>query len=301
MKIFISWSGDRSKALAEVLYQWLPAVIQAVKPYYSPDDIAKGTRWGVEIAKELEASRVGLICLTPDNPTAPWIMFEAGALSKSLDQSRLCPILFDLDPSDIQGPLVQFQACRFGREEMDRVVRMINGELGDQALAPDVLASVFDMWWPQLQERVAEVLATQDSAPPVSRSEREILEELLELMRLGDSPQYIVDRLDRLEASLDRLTDTLGIAATSDLPIPGYDPARAQIHRVRFAGAREKWPNAREALYATGRISMIEMEHSDGIFDVTLTTRGPLNRRALYRLLTAAGFAILPRAIEVST
>jgi hypothetical protein len=73
MKVFISWSGARSKAIAEILRQWLPGVIQAVKPYYSPDDISKGARWSSEIGKELEAARVGLICLTRENLEAPWI------------------------------------------------------------------------------------------------------------------------------------------------------------------------------------------------------------------------------------
>jgi hypothetical protein len=77
MRVFISWSGETSKLLAEILRQWLPAVIQAVKPYYSPDDITKGTRWSGEIAKILEESKIGLICLTGQNLDAPWIMFEA--------------------------------------------------------------------------------------------------------------------------------------------------------------------------------------------------------------------------------
>ncbi len=73
MKVFITWSGKTSKALAEVFREWLPGVIQAVKPYYSPDDITKGSRWFPEISKELEESRVGLICLTRDNLQEPWL------------------------------------------------------------------------------------------------------------------------------------------------------------------------------------------------------------------------------------
>src|ERR1051326_1201012 len=82
MKVFISWSGPLSQKLAAMLRVWLPSVIQVVKPYYSPDDINKGTRWAAEISKELEESQVGLLCITPDNLYSPWIMFEAGALSK---------------------------------------------------------------------------------------------------------------------------------------------------------------------------------------------------------------------------
>jgi hypothetical protein len=54
MKVFISWSGERSRAIADVMRRWLPSVLQSVRPYFSPDDVAKGSRWSSEIAKELE-------------------------------------------------------------------------------------------------------------------------------------------------------------------------------------------------------------------------------------------------------
>ena len=56
MKVFISWSGDLSGAIAEVVRKWLPGVIQCIKPYYTPNDIEKGTRWFDDVSKELEAS-----------------------------------------------------------------------------------------------------------------------------------------------------------------------------------------------------------------------------------------------------
>src|SRR3989454_7866890 len=113
MKVFISWSGDRSRTIADVLRRWLPSVLQAVRPYFSPDDIAKGTRWSSEIAKELEASKIGIICLTGDNLSAPWLMFESGALAKNLDKSFVIPLLVGIKQSDVSGPLAQFQLTVF--------------------------------------------------------------------------------------------------------------------------------------------------------------------------------------------
>lgn len=215
MKVFISWSGEASGNLAEVLRQWIPGVIQAVKPYYSSGDVAKGARWTSEIAKELEESRVGLICLTRENLEAPWLIFEAGALSKSLDKSRVCPILFDLEPTDLKGPLAQFQASKFQKNEIKRVMKTINAELGENALPDDVLDSVFDMWWPRLEERVQEELEKQDvSESKRVRSERDLLEEILQLSRLqSNSSQQaysfhpkIIDKL--LEAHEAMIRDT---------------------------------------------------------------------------------------------
>jgi len=187
MKVFISWSGDLSKNIAETLRQWLPGVIQALKPYYTPDDITKGTRWNSEISKELDASKLGIICLTKDNLESPWIMFEAGALSKNIDKSKVCPILFNVELSDIQGPLIQFQAAKFSKTEMKKVVKMMNAELSEFGLAPDVLDTVFEMWWPKLQEKVeAEVKKFLQKGTPDKgdvREERDILEEILFLTR----------------------------------------------------------------------------------------------------------------------
>jgi hypothetical protein len=183
MKVFISWSGEKSRRIANEIHKWLPSVIQAIRPYYSPDDVAKGTRWAAEIAAELQASRVGLLILTKDNTEAPWLLFEAGALSKSLDVARVCPLLFGLEPTDIKGPLVQFQGAKFDANEMKRVVKMMNDQLGEGALSPEVLENVFTKWWPELDQRVNEILAEVQTEHGASRPERDMLEEILSLVR----------------------------------------------------------------------------------------------------------------------
>lgn len=185
MKVFISWSGERSRAVADVLRRWLPSVLQAVRPYFSPDDVAKGSRWSSEIAKELEASRIGLLVITPENQEAPWLLFEAGALAKNLERSKVCPLLFGgMEPTDVKGPLVQFQAAQFSKEELKRVIKMMSTELADAALPPDVLDGVFEMWWPNLESQVGEALEHEagDEAE-ARRSERDLLEEVLALTR----------------------------------------------------------------------------------------------------------------------
>jgi hypothetical protein len=196
MKVFISWSGHTSKNIAEIFRQWIPSVIQVVKPYYSPDDITKGTRWGTEIAKELDESKVGIICLTKDNLQSPWIMFEAGALSKNMDKSKVCPLLFGVEPTDIQGPLIQFQAAKFTKDEMKKVVKMINSELGELALVTEVFENVFEMWWPKLNEKIeAELSKPIKSSDKDVRAERDILEEILSLTRgISISRERVIER-----------------------------------------------------------------------------------------------------------
>ena len=206
MKVFISWSGDTSKAIAETLREWFPSVLQAVKPYFSPDDITKGSRWGSEIAKELEECKIGLLCLTADNLDAPWIMFETGALSKSISAARVCPLLFGIEPSDVKGPLVQFQAAPFARDEMKKTIRMMNQELGTAALTSEVLDSVFEMWWPKLEERIRGIMeAVHATSKQSLRSERDILEEIL--ARVRAAPPV----LPQMDLAIDALEEMFNI------------------------------------------------------------------------------------------
>ena len=85
MKVFLSWSGQLSKRVAEELRQWLPNVIQALEPWLSSEDIGKGSRWSSHVTSELAASKAGIICVTPDNHNAPWLNFEAGAISNNVE------------------------------------------------------------------------------------------------------------------------------------------------------------------------------------------------------------------------
>jgi hypothetical protein len=57
-----------------------------------------------------ETSNSGVICVTPENLNSPWVLFEAGALAKAMQGAKVIPLLFDLEFSDISGPLAQFQA-----------------------------------------------------------------------------------------------------------------------------------------------------------------------------------------------
>src|SRR5699024_5920162 len=111
LHVFLSWSMQRSGDVAKAFREWLPSVLQNVKPYYTSDDLSKGSRWSSEIRGELESSDFGIIFLTPENVQSPWILFEAGALSK-LEKSRVAPLLIGLEPTDISGPLAQLQLTK---------------------------------------------------------------------------------------------------------------------------------------------------------------------------------------------
>jgi hypothetical protein len=183
LRVFLSWSLQRSEAVAQAFRDWLPSVLQNVRPYYTPDDIGKGSRWSSEIRGELESSDFGIIFLTPENLTSPWILFEAGALSK-LEKSKVAPLLLGVEPTDVSGPLAQLQLTKFNKEECYKLIKALNRALDSRALEPSVLTNVFDKWWPELDEKVQAAMRIALPSPETAkRPERELLEEVLERVR----------------------------------------------------------------------------------------------------------------------
>ena len=181
MKIFISWSGEHSLGIATLLRGWIPLLFPSVEPFVSSDDIRKGKRWPVEVSKELENCNFGIVCLTPDNLVAPWLLFEAGALSKSLKEASVYTLLVGgLRASDITGPLSHFQHTVFEKEDFFKLIKSINDAQTEGKQEEGRLRKIFDKFWDELAADIAKTIKV-DSKPEKKRSAEEMLNELLEL------------------------------------------------------------------------------------------------------------------------
>ncbi|MFN8475090.1 MAG: TIR domain-containing protein [Anaerolineae bacterium] len=206
VNVFLSWSGSRSRIVAEVLRDWLPKVHQLVHPWISVD-IEKGARWDGEIAARLDECRIGILCLTAENMREPWLLFEAGAISRTKD-ARACTYLFELKPSDLLGsPLASFQHTRADdKEDTRRLIRTINNSLGSEKLGERQLDASFDKWWPDLEAALSEIPPVTDLNPdPKARERAKKPLDLITSKQL-ESPQE--DRLvvsDGVSRSLSRI------------------------------------------------------------------------------------------------
>ncbi|HEX8736325.1 MAG TPA: hypothetical protein VF721_13435 [Pyrinomonadaceae bacterium] len=187
MKIFISWSGDRSHAVAKALNDWLPKVIQFVKPFYSPE-IEKGTKGIDEINASLEGTSFGIICLTRENLESKWIHYEAGALAKT-EGARVWTLLLDITHSDVTQPLAQFQHTLAKKDDIFRLLDSINKNL-PQSLEPKILIDSFEKWWSDLEDELQKAEKSNERKPKSAgeksenvRPDREILNEILETLR----------------------------------------------------------------------------------------------------------------------
>ncbi len=182
MEIFISWHGKRSHAVAVALRDWLPQIVNDFKPWLSSSSIDKGARWSHEIAAKLATAKAGIFCLTPSNLAAPWILFEAGAISKTVEKTYVCTLLVDLQASDVTDPLAQFQATRLTKDELLQLVKNLNGVLGERRMSDAHVEKAFEKWWPDLETELTKLPSDESShAPP--REQRDLLEEVLEKVR----------------------------------------------------------------------------------------------------------------------
>lgn len=187
--VFLSFSGARSLAVARALKDFLPDVIQAVRPFLSAH-ISAGARWPQEIGAALEDCHFGIACLTSDSLEARWIHYEAGALSKHLDVGRVVPYLFDVEKSQVEPPLGHFQAKLANEAETFEMAKAINDTVAEP-LEVDRLKRFFDAAWPKLRDALLEIPPPHVEAP--KRSLEEMLGETLQAVRGQDR------RLARLE------------------------------------------------------------------------------------------------------
>ena len=183
-RVFISWSGELSRRVAELLNVWIGNVLQGVATWISTEDIDKGSIWFAEIGSQLAEVGVGVICLTPENITAPWILFEAGALSKGLTQSRVCPIAINIEPSDLKPPLSQFNVSRPRKDDMLKLIKTINSQNGSTALSDEKVKSAVEKWWDDFERPFDKIIKSHSNlAAPPHRTTQDVLDEILAIVR----------------------------------------------------------------------------------------------------------------------
>lgn len=186
MKVFISWSGELSNAVAQVLKKYLPCIIQNAEVFCSSEDIEKGENWDSRLTSELASSCFGIVCLTPSNMNASWINFEAGAIAKTLN-SRMTALMINLKPSDIQGPLKRYQATNLDERDMKKLILDIN-KASDDPRDEAVINESFDAFWPKIEAATKEALQSFNKDEVVkktpSKSPNDVaIEEILQLTR----------------------------------------------------------------------------------------------------------------------
>jgi hypothetical protein len=151
--------------------------------------------------------KVGVVCLTPENLTAPWILYEAGALSKAIgEKERLCTYLLGgLEFQDVKPPLGMFQATMPTKEDTQKLIRTINKAVSDNPVPEVRLDTVFDRLWAELETKLGNLPEIADQIAVQKRSLDEIVTEILEIARAD------VRYRDSLQVQLSNIENSLNL------------------------------------------------------------------------------------------
>ena len=187
LRVFLSWSGNRSEKLAKGLKKWLPTVVQGCDPWMSLGGIGAGVQWQGQLGEILEKADFGIICVTRDNAYSPWLLFEAGALGKRYleAKARVVPFLLD-GPLPEKHPLAIYQRASADANGARDLVHALWDACGAWVGGdgPTLRDELLNVKWEALEKKINEArVLTEDSAsrdwsarvPGPPQSEREEL------------------------------------------------------------------------------------------------------------------------------
>lgn len=207
MKIFMSWSGDQSKKIAELVKNFLDKVVQLSHPFISSRNIELGSLWHNQVIREANETNYGLLFITPESRDSPWLHFEAGMLLKDLEKDRIVPILFGIKISEIIRPLSDFHSIEFDESSFFDLVSEIN-KMTSRPLEKENLKQVFDSFYNKLSLDIEEVISSSDSVKkiPIESKVDELIDYARgERMALMEISSTLKNTISQTHTAYDRL------------------------------------------------------------------------------------------------
>jgi hypothetical protein len=108
--VYLCWSKGLGRLLAERFHRWIKDQMgDYIDPFFSPEDIEVGRPWWESLRKEMKDNEHAILFMTREMAHAPWVIFEAGAISRNLAKSRIIPVMVDIETWDLPAPLQQLQ------------------------------------------------------------------------------------------------------------------------------------------------------------------------------------------------
>jgi hypothetical protein len=151
VRVFLSWSGERSKALAMALEESIGTLSDRIEPWIS-DELEPGVEWASALIPQIQQARFAILCLTNRNMTAPWIAFETGAYYTSPLREGVIPFLLDIDADELPFPIGLFQSLKADwkgtKALLTRLGRLV--DLDADAVEERMVTGI----WPQLHDRI---------------------------------------------------------------------------------------------------------------------------------------------------
>src|SRR5690606_5868336 len=104
-------------------------------------------------------------------------------LSKTLSQTCVCPLLHELQASQLSGPLAQFQSLALDKAGILKVLETLNSALDPSFQLRDAdLEQTFEVWWPRLESDLSAIPPVEGTTPE-QRDVTDLLDEILQINR----------------------------------------------------------------------------------------------------------------------
>lgn len=182
-EVFFSWSGDKSKEIALKFQDLFKHVFEpAVTSFMSARDIGVGRRSLDVLFSKLEQCNYGVCFVDAENARAPWIQFEAGALSKLIDTSRVMVLSLDGNVQSLEGtPLNEFQHKLFNKDDIKSIFEGII-ESYKLEKSRDIIIQRFDGKWDNFYRNAQIILEKGEEQKKVETDEDGKLDIIMKML-----------------------------------------------------------------------------------------------------------------------
>ena len=247
MKVYLSWSGERSRRAALILGEWLPWVIPFTEPFV-PAQSGDGIPWNREREEAALDTGFGILCVTRKNLYSPWLLFEAGALLMAAEQPCVAAWFLDMDPMEAGGPVSLFQSVTCEEESLQGLIYAVNRACGENGVPEDRLGSTFAYWYPDLRDNLADLGEMDDRARQRDTAAVRKPSPMEELMALSRENQKLL-----------RVSDARVDVGLSDLR-RGVDDLRRRMDDLLMRLGREPGPDRRQAFPRGDRLTQDQID-----------------------------------------
>jgi hypothetical protein len=191
MQIFISWSGQTSYRVAILIRDLIRKLLPELELWVSAEDIQDGSRWSPDMIRILEQCIFSIICVDPSNHQLPWLNFELGAIARTIGKWNIKVFLFELRPSELRGPLTQYQPVKVDKNDVMRLLDDLTANFPHIEISHDELKQNLENIWPDFYKAIAQI--SLDS--PKETSDQQQAED-----KLADSKR--LDYIDEIDEKI---------------------------------------------------------------------------------------------------
>jgi hypothetical protein len=189
MPIYMSWSGQTSFKVAQILNQMIRSVFPGQETWVSVEDIHEGARWSPELLRILDRASFCILCVDPSNAHSPWLHFELGAIAKATSKWHIRVLLNELAPEELKGPLTLFQGVKIEKGDVRRMIEDIHANLSNSPLNHVQINLELSMKTKEKRAETEKKAGTerQESGEPVPMAHiNEVDEKILVLLCVND-------------------------------------------------------------------------------------------------------------------